>query len=95
MPVAVGGLLLGGFLFGLAWHRGVGECNVTAAGSDTNGLLRAVLVIAIADLALCIPAWRQSKGMDRPSWLLVTGLTCTALGAATVVLLVGVNFRGC
>ena len=95
MPVAVGGLLVGRFLFALGWHRGVGECNVSAAGNGTNGLLWAVLVIAIADLALCLAAWRQRRDTDRQLWLLLTGLTCTAVGAATVALLVGVNFRGC
>lgn len=87
-------LLLCGILFALAWHHGVGECNATTAEDGATGLLRAALVIAIADIALCVAAWRLRAENSRP-WMLVVGLACTAIGTVTLALLAGANFRGC
>jgi hypothetical protein len=95
VPAAVSGLLVCGLLFAVAWHRGVGVCNTAAADNGTAGLLRAALVIAIADLALCVASWRPLRDTDTQRWMLLTGLTCATLGVAVFALLVGVNFRGC
>jgi hypothetical protein len=93
-PVGVGALLLCGFLFALAWHHGVGECNATTAENGATGLLRAALVIAIADFGLCVAAWRLRAANSQP-WTLLIGLACAAIGTVALALLVGVNFRGC
>jgi hypothetical protein len=93
-PVGVGALLLCGFLVALAWHHGVGECNATTAENGATRLLGAALVIAIADLALCVAASRLRAENSQP-WTLLIGVACAAIGAATLALLIGVNFRGC
>ncbi len=83
-----------GLLLALAWHRGVGECNVSAASGGTTTLeLCGALAIAVADIVLCV-ASRRWVG-DRQPWMVLMGLACTLVGAGALVLLVGVNFRGC
>jgi hypothetical protein len=95
LPLAVGGLIICGLLFRLAWHNGVGLCNVATPDNGTSNLLYATAAIAIANLAFCVAAWWRRRGTNAEPWLLAVGSICAVITAATVALFLGANFRGC
>jgi hypothetical protein len=96
---AITGLVGSTVALGLAWHKGVGLCDVgvaTAGGNaTTTGLVQAAAVIAGIDLAVCGVAAVSLRGTDEQLWILLTGVATAVVMAVALALLAGVNFRGC
>jgi hypothetical protein len=97
VPIAVSGLVASAAAFALAWHSGVGLCNVTtASGNNTTGLLlQAAAAIAGVNLAVCFRAFRSLRRTRERFWILLAGAATVIVCAAALALIVGVNFRGC
>ncbi len=80
----------------LAWHRGVGECNVATNHSDAGTATLPWIALGIAGITAILGlrvGWRIQDWIELTA--LVIAVVSVVIAAIAAAFLVGVNFRGC
>lgn len=76
----------------LAWHRGVGECNVATNDSDAGTVALLWIAAVIAGVAATLGL---RVGWRIPDWSQLIAVASVVIALIAAAVLVGVNFRGC